>query len=111
MCSGAVRSDYASGGNYRKYQMGISNTERSGAMLNLSRRVGEVIVISGLIRIQVIGVKGNQVRLGIEAPAEVVVDREEIYLRKQKEALMGAFARAESHLKSTSSAESKDVNA
>ncbi len=66
-------------------------------MLILSRRIDEVIRISGLIRIHVIGFKGNQVRLGIEAPPEVVVDREEIYLRKQQEELRAALARAETH--------------
>lgn len=65
-------------------------------MLILSRRVNEVIRISGLIRIRVIGFKGNQVRLGIDAPPEVVVDREEIYLRKQEE-LRATLARTEAH--------------
>lgn len=69
-------------------------------MLILSRRIDEVIRISGLIRIHVLGIKGNQVRLGIEAPPEVVVDREEIYLRKQQEELRAALARAETHVSS-----------
>lgn len=64
-------------------------------MLILSRRIDEVIRVSGVIRIRVLGFKGNQVRLGIEAPSDVVVDREEIYLRKQEEALREALARAE----------------
>jgi carbon storage regulator len=52
-------------------------------VLILTRRKDEVVRISGRIRIQVLGFKGNQVRLGIDAPPEVVVDREEIHLRKQ----------------------------
>ena len=80
-------------------------------MLILSRRTDEVIRISGLIRIHVLGFKGNQVRLGIEAPPEVVVDREEIYLRKQEEALRAVLARAETQRGSTSGEGNSDVNA
>jgi carbon storage regulator len=63
-------------------------------MLILSRRLDEVVRISDVIRIHVLGIKGHQVRLGIEAPPEIVVDREEIYLRKQEE-LKAALARGE----------------
>jgi carbon storage regulator len=55
-------------------------------MLILSRPIHEVVRISGLIRVQLLGIKGNQVRLGIEAPPEVSADREDIYLREQKNA-------------------------
>ena len=55
-------------------------------MLVITRLPSESIQISGRIRIIVLGVKGRQVRIGVEAPLSVVVDREEIYLRKQKEA-------------------------
>ena len=48
-------------------------------MLVLARRVGEKIVIDGHIRIRVIGVQGNRVRLGITAPEKVRVDRAEIH--------------------------------
>lgn len=51
-------------------------------MLILSRRVGEAIKISDSITVVVLGVKGSQVRLGIEAPKGVAVDRQEIADRK-----------------------------
>jgi carbon storage regulator len=47
-------------------------------MLVLTRRIGEEIVVAGNIRIKVLVLKGNQVRLGIEAPASVTVVREEL---------------------------------
>ena len=50
-------------------------------MLILTRRVGESLVIGDDINIIVLGVKGNQVRLGIEAPDDVSIHREEIYLK------------------------------
>lgn len=53
-------------------------------MLVLSRRVGETIVIDGRIRVVVTAVKGNQVRLGIEAPPEVRIDRSEVHARIQE---------------------------
>jgi len=55
-------------------------------MLILTRRCAESLVIGeGEITITVLGVKGNQVRLGVEAPKEVTVHREEIYQRIHKE--------------------------
>lgn len=54
-------------------------------MLILTRRIGESIVIEDNIKVAVLGVKGNQVRLGIEAPRKVAVHREEIYNRIQRE--------------------------
>jgi carbon storage regulator len=48
-------------------------------MLVLARRPGEQIVIAGTIRLTVISVKGNQVRLGIAAPPDIPVDRKEIH--------------------------------
>ena len=53
-------------------------------MLILTRRLGERLRVGDDIIIDVFGVKGNQVRLGISAPKEVKVHREEIYLRIQK---------------------------
>ena len=54
-------------------------------MLILTRRVGETIRINNDISIQVLGVSGQQVKIGITAPTDVAVHREEIYLRIQEE--------------------------
>lgn len=54
-------------------------------MLILTRRPGEAMHIGENIRITVVDVQGNRVRMGIEAPREVVVDRSEIYERKRHE--------------------------
>lgn len=54
-------------------------------MLILTRRVGEIVCIGPEIRVMVMGVNGNQVRIGIDAPKNISVDREEIHIRKQKE--------------------------
>lgn len=62
-------------------------------MLILTRRVGEVIRIGADIEIQVMSVKGEQVRIGVKAPRDVAVDREEIALRKQYEREAGMPAR------------------
>jgi carbon storage regulator len=54
-------------------------------MLILTRRVGETLIIGDDVSVAVLGVKGNQVRLGVDAPKEVSVHREEIYQRIQQE--------------------------
>lgn len=53
-------------------------------MLVLTRRVGEEIVIDEIIRIQVVDVRGDRVRLGISAPASVQVDRKELHERRME---------------------------
>ena len=55
------------------------------AMLILTRRAGETVMIGSDVTITVLGVKGNQVRIGINAPKDVAVHREEIYERIQSE--------------------------
>lgn len=54
-------------------------------MLILTRRVGETLMIGDQVSVTVLGVKGNQVRIGINAPKDVAVHREEIYQRIKRE--------------------------
>ena len=54
-------------------------------MLILTRRISESVIIGDNVKVTVLGVKGNQVRLGVDAPKSVSVHREEIYQRIQGE--------------------------
>ena len=64
-------------------------------MLILTRRVGETLMVGDEVSITVLGVKGNQVRIGVNAPKTVAVHREEIYQRIQNEKGQGGSSEPE----------------
>ncbi|MBI5816294.1 MAG: carbon storage regulator CsrA [Nitrospinae bacterium] len=63
-------------------------------MLVLTRKLGESVTIGDNIKISVIDIKGRQVRLGIEAPADMTIHREEVYAKIQEENQRAAFLKA-----------------
>jgi carbon storage regulator len=65
-------------------------------MLILTRRVGETLMIGDEVTVTVLGVKGNQVRIGVNAPRDVAVHREEIYERIKREQAEQAAQEGES---------------
>jgi carbon storage regulator len=68
-------------------------------MLILTRRVGETLMIGDRVTVTVLGVKGNQVRMGINAPKELAVHREEIFQRLQgKDATSSAASAANANV-------------
>jgi carbon storage regulator len=64
---------------------GIARHIGEQEMLILTRRVGETLMVGDEVTVTVLGVKGNQVRIGVNAPKDVAVHREEIYQRIQQE--------------------------
>ena len=73
-------------------------------MLILTRRVGETLMVGDEVTVTVLGVKGNQVRIGVNAPREVAVHREEIYERIKAEKGQGEQEEEQEQLGNTAEA-------
>lgn len=58
-------------------------------MLILTRRIGETLMVGDEVTVTVLGIKGNQVRIGVNAPNDVAVHRQEVYEKIQKEVNVG----------------------
>lgn len=71
-------------------------------MLILTRRLGERLIIGDDIEITILGIKGNQVRMGITAPEKISVHREEIYERIKKEGLKSKKSKKSDHFYTSS---------
>ena len=78
-------------------------------MLILTRRVGETVMIGDNVTVTVLGVKGNQVRVGVNAPREIAVHREEIFdrIKREQEAAASESAPAEAPAEAVSEAASE----
>jgi carbon storage regulator len=76
---------HAEGSNGLKSSDVRSNAGQENFMLILTRRVGETVMIGNDVTVTVLGVKGNQVRVGVNAPRDVAVHREEIFERIKRE--------------------------
>jgi carbon storage regulator len=72
-------------------------------MLVLTRRIGEEIIIGNNIRVKIVAVKGDRIRVGIDAPSDVSVDRAEIHSRRMEFQLVtaGVASANESHTEDT----------
>jgi carbon storage regulator len=77
-CTGSANCDHREIGKEKQVKETIG-------MLILTRRVGETLMIGDEVTVTVLGVKGNQVRIGVNAPKDVAVHREEIYERIKRE--------------------------
>ncbi len=66
------------------YSNGLLGNQRGNTMLILSRRIGETIQLGDEVTVTVLSLKGNQVRIGINAPIDIEVHRQEIYERLKK---------------------------